>query len=1135
MPAASSSKRLLTPSKVTAWLDCPHYLTLRNRVEDGLLVETKAGFGSFAELLMAKGLAHEQQCLDEFERQGKNVLVVPGKADGESFSAWISRVGNPFDGQWDVVYQMPFLHNGIRGIADFVIRVEEPVSGAVSYEPVDAKLTRTEAKPGHVLQLCFYAEAIESLTGRPPDHMHIWLGSGKLETLRVNDFQPFWRRLHGRLAAALAPGPTVQTVGEPCQHCPFCEFNAVCEQQWRDEDSLVYVAGIRKPDIATLAASDILTLAGLATTHGPIDGLAAQRQTRLYGQAALQLMARVLPDEPPPYAMIEATEDEWGRGLEKLPEPDFGDVFLDFEGHPFWRADVGLFFLLGLVERDAEGQWRYRTWWAHDIDQEAVAVGELIDYCTRRRNEYPGMHVYHYNHTERSALQRLVETHGVCEVALAALVDTGAFVDLLLVARNSIQVGTESYGLKHLERLTAFERRHEIDQGAGAVVQYEHYMHTGDQDDLRSIAGYNEDDVLATLALRDWLVEHRPPEMAWRNSFLLPDEDLPELNETITRLHLHDVGTLEHDLGDLLGYWRDEWFAYLAPKKVKLESDPIDLLEDPEVIADLRPLGLIEQTGKNGQSLLPVMRFGFPAQVHDRFPRTGARVLIAAPSGERYPADIVRWDRNSGELDIRWGEKLRDAGFLPRVAVLHDWVPTRVKSDALQRFANDLLDGRTPNPVTLALLRRDLPRFDGLGPATGVFVDDLNDITDWVTRLDHSYVAIQGPPGTGKTYCAARLIRALVRAGRRVGITAVGHYAIANVLEATVEAFTESGELGLLHAACNSGGSSARRLGQVHYGDNNVCARAEFNVVAGTTWLFSNPVMQAAPVDFLIVDEAGQLALADALAASGAAANLVLLGDPLQLPQVAQASHHGISGHSVLDHIVGIDTTLSDDRGVFLGTTRRMHPDVCQFISEQIYEGRLDSAPDCSQQSTVAGTGLRWLRSEHSGNRTSSLQEADLIVAEILGLIGTQWVNHKGVHAPLKGSDFMVVAPYNDQVNAIRERVDRNPALAGVEVGTVDRFQGKEAAVVFFSMTTSSGGDMTRGVDFLFSRNRLNVAISRARCLAYLVCTDELLNTRAGSVDDMRLISTLNALVEAAEETNPDISVERRELPRSRT
>lgn len=434
-------------------------------------------------------------------------------------------------------------------------------------------------------------------------------------------------------------------------------------------------------------------------------------------------------------------------------------MFLDFEGHPFWRADTGLFFLFGFIEQ-SDGRWQYRYWWAHNLDQEASAVEELVDYLAHRRAQFLGMHVYHYNHTERSALLRMAETHGVAELALAELIDTGAFVDLLLVARNSIQVGTESYGLKHLERLTEFERSHEIDQGAGAVVQYEHYMAEPNQDDLDAIAAYNEDDVRATRALRDWLVDHRPPEIPWRSAVTEPDAELPDLYESIARLHAFRAGTDEHNLGDLLCYWRDEWFAYAAPKKVKLATDPLDLLDDPEVVADLNHLGQVERTGTTGRALTPAMRFAFPPQDIEDFPRSGGQVMIENPEGGWLSVGIDRLDRDARWLDLKQSEKWQEAGGIPRLSVLHDWVPTGVKSDALDAFAVSFLEGLEPNPVTQALLRRDLPRFTVERPGTA-FVDDLDDMASWVTNLDHSFVAVQGPPGTGKTYRAARLIRAL--------------------------------------------------------------------------------------------------------------------------------------------------------------------------------------------------------------------------------------------------------------------------------------------------------------------------------------------------------------------------------------
>ncbi|MFP4514280.1 MAG: DEAD/DEAH box helicase, partial [Acidimicrobiales bacterium] len=559
--------------------------------------------------------------------------------------------------------------------------------------------------------------------------------------------------------------------------------------------------------------------------------------------------------------------------------------------------------------------------------------------------------------------------------------------------------------------------------------------------------------------------------------------------------------------------------AHIAPKLVKSQADPSTVLDDPEVLAGLVPVGLVDRvTPKGRPAKWPAMRFRLPDQSADDFAGQDP-VVYSVVDGPTGYGTVDRLDLDTGEVDLVWNDKADELGIVPSVVVRNDWVSPRPKPDALAELASRVLDPSVgeANPVSLALLRRELPCFaPGQGPADGIFNDDLDEMTTWVHHLDHSYVAIQGPPGTGKTFCGSHMIRSLILDGRRVGITAMSHSAIANLLEAVVELFAKAGDTDRLRAVKKGSEPSTGGLAGVAYtGSNSAAANPKnYNLVAGTTWLLSGNDMAANPVDVLVVDEAGQLALADALAASRSAENLVLLGDPLQLPQVAQASHPGGGGASVLEHVLGNEVTMPPERGVFLTETRRMHPDVCGFISDQIYEGRLTSHETCHGQATQLGTGLRWLRAHHADRSTESEEEAELVAEQIGQMIGTEWTNHEGKTAPLGVEDFMVVAPYNDQVKLIRSRLDRDERTRGVPVGTVDKFQGRQAAVVFFTMTTSSAEDMTRGAEFLFSRNRLNVAVSRARCLAYLVCTEDLLNSRARTVEDMRLIATLCSFVE---------------------
>ena len=233
-----------------------------------------------------------------------------------------------------------------------------------------------------------------------------------------------------------------------------------------------------------------------------------------------------------------------------------------------------------------------------------------------------------------------------------------------------------------------------------------------------------------------------------------------------------------------------------------------------------------------------------------------------------------------------------------------------------------------------------------------------------------------------------------------------------------------------------------------------------------------------------------------------AARNLVLVGDPQQLDQVIQGTHPDGSEASVLKHLLGDDPTVPPDRGLFLEQTYRLHPDICGYISEEFYEGRLEPAPVAAARTTPLGTGLRYIEVEHEGRRQESPEEVEAVRAEV------ERLRAAGIE------DVMVVAAFNAQVNALQE------ALPGVRVGTVDKFQGQEADVAFFSMASSSGDDIPRGLDFLLSRNRLNVAISRARCLAYLVASPRLLEVNCRTIPQMRLANALCRFVELAQSSD---------------
>lgn len=1115
-------ERLLTPSKISSWLGCGHYLSLSNQVESGLLSPRVTPTSELAEILIEKGNEHESNCLEDFEAMGKTIYEVPGRNAEESFHDWVARVGNPMEKDFDVIYQMPFIHDGIRGIADFLVRVEEPEDGFAHFEPVDAKLTRTAAKPGHVLQLCFYAEAMSDLLGVAPRTMKIWLGSGRTEELLVEEFLPYWRRLRRQLAGLLeSEATTLTTRPTPCVTCEYCEFQGHCEQQWRREDSLAFVANAREAERDALEASGVTTLEALAERTTTVPDLRAEKFERLHRQAVLQVRSRTHPAAPPAFEYVEPGDDPvYGHGFSLLPEPDEDDVFFDFEGDPFWTPEHDLMFLAGLYYRDVTGEWVYDERWAHTLDEQAEMIKGLVEFFAERQRNSPGAHVYHYNHTERSTIERL--TREVDDENLFAdLVSSGLFVDLFTVARNAVRVGTESYGLKHLEHLVDFVRTTGIEGGAGAVVSYEEWMGSKDDAALEEIARYNRDDVVATKAVRDWLVAQRPRDLPWREAVVTREPYELDTDELVEGLHRFDEDSPQYLLGDLLNYWRRERSADVTPKYVALNGDYSVLYDHLDFIANLAFVRFEEPTGRERTRK---MVLSWPEQVVD--PALLGDVLFAGVGVPYGKGSMTALDLEQRELKIRWGVAQEAMGGVPSVLTRDRYFAPRAKASALKDLARQVLEPDVhgaASRLAMTLLAGESPRFlNGGGPAGGVFCDELDSVYSWVDDLDESFVAFQGPPGTGKTYSGSHIIRHLINSGKRVGVVAMSHPAIDNLMQATYRVFEAAGETDVLKALrWQDEGDDAALSFATYSKKPGDLASGEYNLIGGTAWLWANQTTRQHPVDVLIVDEAGQLALADAVAATNGARNMILLGDPLQLSQVAKAEHPGGAGASVLQHVLGDHLTIPNTKGVFIAKTWRMHPDVCEFISRQIYEGRLSSDESCARQTTVFGTGLRWLEALHERRSTESVEEAELVAAQITEMIATPWSDRHGRVADLAPRDFMVVAPYNDQVNLLRERFERDPRLSGVQVGTVDKFQGREAPVVFFTMTTSAAADMPRGPEFLFSRNRLNVAVSRARCLAYLVCTEALLNSRAADIEDMRLISTLSAFVEFADAHPP--------------
>ncbi len=662
---------------------------------------------------------------------------------------------------------------------------------------------------------------------------------------------------------------------------------------------------------------------------------------------------------------------------------------------------------------------------------------------------------------------------------------------------------------------------------------------------LADIADYNEDDCVSTLRLRDWLLAR----LAGAGTGAMPDEadDLGDLAaptslaisdrrraviELEDRLRALVAGVKPHERSpeqqavamvaaalqfhareDKPFWWRH--FDRLRSPVGDWASEPgVFVISGCELVEDWhrdtprqRPRRTLCLTGEPmGGTLLgpgvevaavyrdppPPGMHTQPGHLHARSP-SGITILaaddIVAGNGRTHQVLTVR------ELQPKDGE---DHVHQP-VALVPQGVITTTKIDAaLVELGQEVLRTHPALPATAGLdvLLRRPPRLRSgrTLPAVGVGPDRFVEaIAAAVRDLDDSFLAVQGPPGTGKTYVGARVIAALVlEHGWRVGVSAQSHAAVENVLTAVVGAGVP-GEL-VAKKAVETADPTWTDLGSADALAGFASAHGGGYVIGGTAWdLCHEGRVARRQLDLLVIDEAGQFSLAKTLAASVSADRLLLLGDPQQLPQVCQGSHPDPVDASALGWLIGQEPVLPAGHGYFLETTWRMHPDLTEPVSHLSYAGLLRSEAEVTAARALDGVppGLHVVEVEHHDNATRSPEEAGVVLEIARGLLGRPWTapdedGDPTCPRPLAQQDLCIITPYNAQVSLLRAVLDE-AGLADVPVGTVDRFQGRQAVVVIISMSASAPVDVSRGIGFLLDRHRLNVAVSRGKWAAYLV------------------------------------------------
>ena len=1129
---------VISPRDLVAELECTHRLHLEWSVLNSLVDAPKRVDSPELELLSAIGIDHEKKLAEQLAAAGSYINLGEPQFDTEWLKSAHQKTLDAISSGIETIHQATFFTEDFLGFADFLILCKDAdgqpkknSDGLFIYDAVDAKSARS-AKRAAVLQVSAYAAIMREIGLAVPESVHLWLGGDKkwsapaLDLIDLADL--FMKRVRSKIATYdSAPEPLW---APPRESCTRCRWVKRCEEGRAIDKDLSLIQGIRSNTRSVLVTNGIKTIDQMAQATDemrPKSPKEVSKETfaRLRDQAQIQVRGR--GHEIPLFEVREA------EIFAMMPAPSPGDIWFDMEGDPFANNGDGLEYMFGYLWSE-NSKYLFNTFDARNSAEEKKAFSDFIQYVIQRRRQYPDMHIYHYASYEVSAMLRLAQRHGLLEFEVDQLVREGAFIDLYAIVRRAFRFSSESLSIKKIEPVYwDGNRDKEVGSAVGSVIEFEKalgLLAKGDEQGflkiLEEIKAYNKDDVDSTRQLDHWIRARAIAEGFDTSKNQIGDagvnfDDSSELNrDEPIALQLLSGVPVDRDersqeeqglalLSAAISFHHREarpaWWA-IFDRALK-DPDELEAFNDVVVPTHVDPgmWGLIGRQRNHrrqitihteGIDLRHILDYEHVPQLLYEFAPEGFKVIQGSTRGFA-DASIIHIDENSAILEEseKKGSGVWDSvplALLPGAPIRTTSIEKVIREE-LGAFVISRREARLPlfpETAWADILLRRTPR-----QLSGALINSDNsvrDITESLMDSENSYVAVQGPPGTGKTYVGAHVIANLVKKGWKIGVVAQSHSVVEHLMNSVAKLDPD--------IPLAKKGQSEKSRPAYHTEDIASWAFMMADsgyLVGGTTWTFSRPDVRALGLDLIVIDEAGQFSLANSLAVISAAKRALLLGDPQQLPQVSQGEHPEPVNESVLSHLLGEKKTMPKELGYFLEKTFRLHPKLAAPVSRLQYEDRLYSDARCERRSLEGvEPGLHIVEVDHIGNTVSSVEEADELVARIPQLIGKAWtaIDSQGNPTspqPLTQADILVVTGYNAQVRYLKSRL-RQAGFDGIKVGTFDKFQGQEAPVVFVSMATSSSEELPRGIEFLLSPNRLNVAISRAQWACYVLRSPQL-------------------------------------------
>lgn len=1024
----------------------------------------------------------------------------------------------------EVIVQPSIKRDKFVGRADFLIFDKKQNL----YEVMDAKLAK-QIKPEFLLQVCGYSWMLESseYQQKLPKYGWFYLGNGRDVSFKLSEFYRFFIDLKDEFLDAVN-SYSLENFPTPKKWENFEEFSDSAKNYWNENRKLELIADISSRQIEILEKQGYLTIDEVPK----ISELSFQKISyESLDKIKRQANAQLISTEKNTHIELRNGDESIHYLHTLLPPEQPGDIYFDLEGYPFFdiQSEFTMEYLYGVVYKDDSGNLVFKDdLWAENEFEEKIIFSKFVEWVIERIKKYPNLKIYHYAHYEKTSLLKSAQKFGKYEIEVDKWLREGRLVDIYSVVRKAFIIGKDSYSLKRIEEVAGYVRELDLNSGIDSIYYFERYLNTSDLQLKKKLKEeillYNKDDCMATELVCQWL---REQQKNYHYNFIISEEEerppldidlqLLEIENKLINLQNEEVDKeLLAYLSSMPGYYRREdrvkWQEYFQlrslAKEDKINNSSafglLNLVEKPELVG-----GKYFLTYECHDNTFKKIKLGDSVVLlinSSEFDELEINVKVEEIISAPFSIVMSVAEKYYKEKVIDSEKKLlinNPTGFIHPYPLMFQKVATNSQNE-LFSICNDLIEkGELPILVQKLLENQSQKLLTDLKEHRY----DSNILFDLASQLNNSYLAIQGPPGTGKSTLMGEVIYKLFKSGKKVGIAGPSYAATLNLVKKVIPHLNAQEKV-LFYTTSTSEEltEELENTNNIEIKDGSMSQKKlnEFQIIASYTHKFAQEVFNN-HFDYLIIDEVGQVPMVTTLSLSRSTKNMILVGDPNQLPQVINGLHPNMNNLSTMEYLIGGKETIAKDKGLFLDPTFRMHPDVNNFISNYFYDDLLTTHENTSlrtlihRDSELKNTGIQFIAVEHSGNTQSSSEEVQKVF-ELTEKLLESYVKTSSNNIKLTEEDILIVSPYNSQVYELRKKLGGN-----FRVGTVDKFQGQEAPVVIVSLAASNYEEAPRGIDFILNFNRINVALSRSQCLSIVVGSPELTHLHNQSLNSIRL------------------------------